>query len=160
MSKHEATPERLGTLSDAILAIIITVLMLNLKAPGSASLQDLLSLWPQGLRYAVSHGLLTIVWINHHYLFRYAVHATPKLLWGNFAHLFAVSVVPLRDILDRRDSLGGHSGSSLCGNIRHDQCNVLNSLLRGGRATSALQLVASREENAQDAVDGHAPRFC
>jgi uncharacterized membrane protein len=94
MNKHEATPERLGTLSDAIFAIIITILVLNLKMPGSASLQALLSLWPQGLSYAVSYVLLTIVWINHHYLFRYAVHATPRLLWGNFAHLFAVSVVP------------------------------------------------------------------
>jgi uncharacterized membrane protein len=94
MNKYRATPERLSTLSDAIFAIIITILVLNLRTPESASMEALLSLWPQGLSYAVSYLLLAIVWVNHHYLFRYAAHATPRLLWGNFAHLFAVSMVP------------------------------------------------------------------
>ena len=49
MSKHDATPERLGALSDAVFAIIITVLVSNLRAPASASMEALLSLWPQGL---------------------------------------------------------------------------------------------------------------
>jgi uncharacterized membrane protein len=91
---REATPERLGALSDGVFAIIITILVLDLRAPKSASIQAILSLWPQGLSYAVSYLLLAIVWVNHHYLFRYAALATPRLLWGNFAHLFSVSLVP------------------------------------------------------------------
>lgn len=57
MSKREATPERMGALSDGVLAIVITILVLDLRAPQSASLQALLSLWPRGLSYAVSYLL-------------------------------------------------------------------------------------------------------
>jgi uncharacterized membrane protein len=81
-------------LSDGVFAIIITILVLDLKAPHSASFDALLSLWPRGLSYAVSYLFLAIVWINHHYLLRFAPLATPRLLWGNFAHLFMVSLVP------------------------------------------------------------------
>lgn len=94
MSERAATPERMGALSDGVFAIIITILVLDLRAPKSASFAALASLWPQGLSYAVSYLFLAIVWINHHYLFRFAARATPRLLWGNFAHLFTVSLVP------------------------------------------------------------------
>jgi uncharacterized membrane protein len=94
MSRREATPERLGALSDAVFAILITILVLDLKAPEAASVEALLSLWPRGLSYAVSYLFVAIVWINHHFLFRYASQTTPRLLWGNFAHLFTVSLVP------------------------------------------------------------------
>jgi uncharacterized membrane protein len=52
-------------------------------------------LWPTWLSYAVSYLFIAIVWINHHHLLRYAVEATPRLLWVNFAHLFSVSLLPL-----------------------------------------------------------------
>jgi uncharacterized membrane protein len=84
----------MGVLSDGVFAIILTILVLDLKAPESASVEALLSLWPRGLSYAVSYWFLAIVWINHHFLLRYASRATPRLLWGNFAHLFTVSWVP------------------------------------------------------------------
>jgi uncharacterized membrane protein len=43
----------------------------------------------------VSYLFIAIVWINHHYLLRYATEATPRLLWFNFAHLFSMSLLPL-----------------------------------------------------------------
>ena len=52
-------------------------------------------LWPTWLSYAVSYLFIAIVWINHHYLLRYATEATPRLLWFNFAHLFSMSLLPL-----------------------------------------------------------------
>src|SRR5262249_4165450 len=55
---------------------------------------DLLSLWPTGLSYAVSYLFLAIIWVNHHHVLRYAEAATPRLIWANFAHLFAVSLIP------------------------------------------------------------------
>src|SRR5262249_13752034 len=51
--------------------------------------------WPTWLSYAVSYLFIAIVWINHHYLLRYAEEATPRLLWFNFAHLFSMSLLPL-----------------------------------------------------------------
>lgn len=89
-----ATPERTVAFSDAVFAIVMTILVLDLRPPHSDSAQALLSLWPRGLSYAASYLFLAIVWLNHHYLLRYVDLATPRLLWANFAHLFAVSLVP------------------------------------------------------------------
>lgn len=86
--------ERVSLFSDGVFAVIITILVLELKPPESATLQALLMLWPTGLSYAVSYLFIAIVWINHHYLFGYADAVTPRLLWSNFLHLFAVSLIP------------------------------------------------------------------
>jgi uncharacterized membrane protein len=91
---HKATPERLSAFSDGVFAVLITVLVLDLHAPREPSFAALLSLWPTWLSYAVSYVFIAIVWINHHYLMRYASHATPRLLWFNFAHLFSISLLP------------------------------------------------------------------
>jgi len=92
---HKATPERLGAFSDGVFAVLITVLVLELRPPETPTFQALLGLWPTGLSYAVSYVFIAIVWINHHYLLRYADEATPRLLWINFAHLFSISLLPL-----------------------------------------------------------------
>jgi uncharacterized membrane protein len=88
-----ATPERLSAFSDAVFAVLITVL--ELRPPEQPTFKALLSLWPTWLSYAVSYLFIAIVWINHHHLLRYATEATPRLLWSNFAHLFSVSLLPL-----------------------------------------------------------------
>jgi uncharacterized membrane protein len=87
-------PERAVAFSDAVFAIIITILVLDLRPPHSDSGEALLSLWPRGLSYATSYLFLAIVCLNHHYLLRYVDLATPRLLWANFVHLFSVSLVP------------------------------------------------------------------
>lgn len=106
MSRREATPERMGALSDGVFAIIITILVLDLKPPEAPSFSALLSLWPRGLSYAVSYLFLAIVWVNHHYLLRYASLATHRLVWGNFAHLFTVSLVPFSTAWIAQTKLG------------------------------------------------------
>ena len=92
---HKATPERVSTFSDGVFAVLITILVLELHPPGQPSFDSLLSLWPTWLSYAVSYLFIAIVWTNHHHLMRYATEATPRLLWFNFAHLFAMSLLPL-----------------------------------------------------------------
>ena len=81
--------------SDGVFAVLITVLVLELRPPETPTYAALLALWPHWLSYAVSYVFIAIVWINHHYLMRYADEATPKLLWFNFAHLFSMSLLPL-----------------------------------------------------------------
>jgi uncharacterized membrane protein len=90
-----ATPERLSALSDGVFAVLITVLVLELRPPELPTFKALLSLWPTWLSYAVSYLFIAIVWTNHHYLMRYATEATHRLLWFNFAHLFSISLLPL-----------------------------------------------------------------
>ncbi len=90
-----ATPERLSALSDGVFAVLITVLVLELRPPELPTFKALLLLWPTWLSYAVSYLFIAIVWTNHHYLMRYATEATHRLLWFNFAHLFSISLLPL-----------------------------------------------------------------
>jgi uncharacterized membrane protein len=92
---QKATPERLSAFSDGVFAVLITVLVLDLRPPETPTFAALLRLWPTWLSYAVSYLFIAIVWINHHYLMRYAEEATPRLLWFNFAHLFSMSLLPL-----------------------------------------------------------------
>lgn len=92
---RKATPERLSTFSDGVFAVLITVLVLDLRPPELPTFKALLLLWPTWLSYAVSYLFIAIVWTNHHYLMRYAAEATPRLLWVNFAHLFSMSLLPL-----------------------------------------------------------------
>jgi uncharacterized membrane protein len=92
---RKATPERLSAFSDGVFAVLITVLVLELRPPELPTFRALLLLWPTWLSYAVSYLFIAIVWTNHHYLMRYAADATPRLLWFNFAHLFSMSLLPL-----------------------------------------------------------------
>jgi uncharacterized membrane protein len=89
------TPERLSMFSDGVFAVLITVLVLELRPPELPTFRALFLLWPTWLSYAVSYLFIAIVWINHHHLLRYATEATPRLMWFNFAHLFSVSLLPL-----------------------------------------------------------------
>ena len=95
MLHPRATPKRLSVFSDGVFAVLITVLVLDLRPPQLPTFKALLLLWPTGLSYAVSYLFIAIVWTNHHHLMRYATEATPRLLWSNFAHLFSVSLLPL-----------------------------------------------------------------
>lgn len=90
----ELSTERLKGFSDAVFAVVITLLVLELRPPHSDTFASLFELWPSGLSYAVSYLFLAIVWVNHHYLMRYTALATPRLIWANFAHLFSASLVP------------------------------------------------------------------
>jgi uncharacterized membrane protein len=62
MARPETKPDRLGSFSDAVFAVIITILVLELKPPGSASFAALGSLWPTAVSYAVSYLFIAIVW--------------------------------------------------------------------------------------------------
>jgi uncharacterized membrane protein len=94
MHEQKTTTDRLGAFSDAVLAVIITIMVLELKAPEEATFSALLPLWPTAISYAVSYLFIAIIWLNHHHLLRFVSHTTPALIWVNFAHLFGVSLVP------------------------------------------------------------------
>jgi uncharacterized membrane protein len=94
VAARQANKDRVSLFSDGVFAVLITILVLELRPPQADTFSDLLPLWPTGLSYAVSYLFIAIVWVNHHHLFGYAEVATPRLVWFNFAHLFSVSLIP------------------------------------------------------------------
>ncbi|MGN6093762.1 MAG: TMEM175 family protein [Luteibacter jiangsuensis] len=93
-TKTKVHADRLGAFSDAVIAVIITIMVLELKAPASTTFSGLLPLWPTAVAYAVSFLFIAIIWTNHHHLLRLVQNTTNRLIWVNFAHLFMVSLVP------------------------------------------------------------------
>jgi uncharacterized membrane protein len=85
---------RLANFSDGVIAVIITIMVLDLKAPDDPSLDSLMDLWPTIVSYIVSYLFVAIIWLNHHHLFSFVRTASPRLLWINFLHLFLVSLLP------------------------------------------------------------------
>ena len=91
---RESGPERVNAFSDGVFAIVITIMILELKRPSGPTFGALFSEWPTWISYVVSYLFIAIVWINHHFLLKQASVATLRLMWANFVHLFAVSLIP------------------------------------------------------------------
>jgi len=94
MREETDTAHRLAMYSDAVFAVIVTIMVLELKAPEEAAFSALWPLWPTLISYAVSYLFIAIIWINHHYLMRFVGAPTLRLIWINFVHLFMVSLLP------------------------------------------------------------------
>jgi uncharacterized membrane protein len=94
MREKKITAERLTVFSDAVFAVIVTVMVLELKAPDQAAFSALWPLWPTAVSYAVSYLFIVIIWINNHHLMRFVGPPTLRLMWINFVHLFMVSLLP------------------------------------------------------------------
>jgi uncharacterized membrane protein len=74
--------------------VIVTIMVLELKAPDQSGFPDLWPLWPTAISYVVSYLFIAIIWINHHYLGRLVGPPTLGLIWINFVHLVMVSLLP------------------------------------------------------------------
>jgi len=87
-------PERLKAFTDGVLAIIITIMVLELRAPHDPALSALRPLVPVVLSYALSFVYLIIYWNNHHHLLHVCRQVTGGILWANAHLLFWLSLVP------------------------------------------------------------------
>ena len=88
------TKGRLEAFSDGVIAIIITIMVLELHAPESARLEDLQPLVPIFLSYLLSFALLGTWWNNHHHLLHAAKVIDSRVLWANLHLLFWLSLFP------------------------------------------------------------------
>ena len=88
------TKTRLEAFSDAVIAIIITIMVLELKVPHETSFNALMKLWPVFLSYAVSFLMLGIYWGNHHHLIHTIREVRGGILWANLHLLFWLSLIP------------------------------------------------------------------
>lgn len=85
---------RLEAFSDAVIAIIMTIMVLELKVPHGADLHALLPLAPVFLAYVMSYLYLGIYWNNHHHMLHAADHVDGRVLWANMLLLFWLSLIP------------------------------------------------------------------
>ncbi len=85
---------RVEALSDGVIAIIITIMVLELKIPSEASENALMLLLPKFLSYTFSFLLIAIMWINHHHVFYNLKQVNGKLMWANIHLLFWMSLIP------------------------------------------------------------------
>ncbi|HEY6153440.1 MAG TPA: TMEM175 family protein [Candidatus Udaeobacter sp.] len=85
---------RLEAFSDGVLAIIITIMVLELKGPGGVDLAALRPLTPHFLSYVLSFIYVGIYWNNHHHLFQAAKQVSGGILWANLNLLFWLSLFP------------------------------------------------------------------
>jgi uncharacterized membrane protein len=88
------TKGRLEAFSDGVIAIIITIMVLELRPPHGAVLEDLGPLWPIFLSYLLSFALLGTWWANHHHLLHTATTVNGLVLWSNLHLLFWLSLFP------------------------------------------------------------------
>ena len=99
---------RLEAFSDGVIAIIITITVLELKVPIGGTWEVLFSLIPLFVTYIISFHIVATYWINHHHLLQATNHVSPGIMWANLHLLFWLSLIPLAT-----GWLGENHGSSL-----------------------------------------------
>src|SRR5215831_20220569 len=94
-SQAESETGRLEAFSDGVLAVIITIMALELRAPVGGSFTDLRGRLPALLVYILSFVMIGIYWNNHHHLLRAARRVTGGVMWANLHLLFWLSLIPV-----------------------------------------------------------------
>lgn len=88
------TKNRLEAFTDGVLAIIITIMVLELKVPHGGDFEDLKPLLPVFGSYVLSFIYLAIYWNNHHHMMQTANHINGRIMWANMHLLFWLSLIP------------------------------------------------------------------
>jgi uncharacterized membrane protein len=86
--------DRLTAFTDGVLAIIVTIMVLEMRPPHGTTMADLLRLWPVFLSYVLSFVYVGIYWNNHHHFFQLVKTVDGAILWANLHILFWLSLVP------------------------------------------------------------------
>jgi uncharacterized membrane protein len=94
MARHVASPARLEAFSDGVIAVIITIMVLELKVPHQDGLAGLYSVLPTLAIYLLSFTFTSIYWINHHHLVHRTEEADTLILYANLVFLFSLSLLP------------------------------------------------------------------
>lgn len=94
MAHREMTTSRLEAFSDGVIAIIVTIMVLELHTPAQPTLTGLLKVAPVFTAYALSFLVVAIMWVNHHHLIHAVRSVTARLLWMNLYLLFWMSLIP------------------------------------------------------------------
>ena len=85
---------RLEAFSDGVIAILITIMVLELKAPHDPTPASLAKMWPIFFAYVLSFIIIAIYWVNHHHLIHLVSRVDSVILWANINQLFWISLIP------------------------------------------------------------------
>jgi uncharacterized membrane protein len=85
---------RIEAFSDGVMAIIMTVMVLELKAPHDPTPASLAQMWPTFFAYVLSFVIIAIYWVNHHHLIHLVNRVDSPMLWANVNLLFWISLIP------------------------------------------------------------------
>jgi TMEM175 potassium channel family protein len=85
---------RLEAFSDGVIAILITIMVLELKAPHDPTPASLARMWPTFFAYVLSFIIIAIYWVNHHHLIHLLTRVDSVVLWANINLLFWLSLIP------------------------------------------------------------------
>src|SRR5438034_1488858 len=85
---------RIEAFSDGVMAILITIMVLELKAPHDPTPASLAHMWPTCSAYVLSFIIIAIYWVNHHYLIHLVSRVDAIILWANMNQLFWISLIP------------------------------------------------------------------
>jgi uncharacterized membrane protein len=88
------TKERLEAFSDGVMAVAITIMVLDMKIPAGADLHALAADAPVFAAYALSYANVGIFWNNHHHMLRVSQHIDGRVLWANLFLLFWITLIP------------------------------------------------------------------
>jgi uncharacterized membrane protein len=91
----EMTTSRLEAFSDGVIAIIVTIMVLELRAPAQPTIPALLKVAPVFLSYGLSFLVVAIMWVNHHHMIHAVREVNARLLWSNLNLLFWMSLIPV-----------------------------------------------------------------
>ena len=94
MSRHISSPARLEAFSDGVIAVIITIMVLEHKVPHQDGLAALRAVLPTLCLYFISFAFVGIYWINHHHLVHRTEEADEPILYANLGFLFCLSLLP------------------------------------------------------------------
>src|SRR6202789_353466 len=94
MAHHVATPARLEAFSDGVIAVIITIMVLELKVPARDGLEGLREAAPTMFLYLLTFVQIGIYWVQHHYLVDEVETVGHGILWANLIFLFCLSLFP------------------------------------------------------------------
>lgn len=120
---------RLEAFSDGVIAIIITIMVLELRAPESGSMAALKPLWSGFLSYILSFFMVAIYWNNHHHLIHTVKRVSASILWANIHLLFWLSMIPFVTSWSGKTQFG--SGAPVaCHGFVMLMCGLAYSLLQ------------------------------
>ena len=150
MREEKEKAHRLAAYSDAVFAVIVTIMVLELRAPDQPTFSALWPLWPTAISYAVSYLFIAIIWINHHYLMRLVGPPTLRLIWINFVHLFMISLLPFATAWVARTRLASspvvfYAGLFVCIDIAY---NVFERQVFAGAAADQCPSVRGESRGA------------
>lgn len=94
MPRNGLSPARLEAISDGVIAVIITIMVLELKVPGPDGMAGLRVALPAVFLYLLTFVQVGIYWVNHHYLVDEVETVTHGILWANLMFLFCLSLFP------------------------------------------------------------------